>query len=865
MLMGVAAPAHAQSLCLVNNATSAPCVLSTNFDTAQITPSGSISVASGSFRGAVTVQPGINSGFILNTGTLTSFNLFHGIKLDFHAQVGDVENLGLIQSFGGGDAIVVESGARITTFQNYVQGVINSDQAAGVGILGTIDTLINRGSLLGATGIYMGSTGLIGNLINEGSIISSSAYGLWNNGRVLVLNNAGTLSGSSGIYQAQGASMDILINTGTIRGDGHNGAGIYFEPDAVSPVRITELINDGGTIEGTGPGAKGIYMGGQGDSSIGTLLTSGTIRGDQYAIYAHDNLSVIGELGIYGNDTARFHGEVYARSATMRVRQNATYTFRTTDVFTVDAFNNEGTVRFENNPNPYNFFTFTNGFTNNGTVELAAGQTVSIAGTFYQGAAGKLRFSLTNNTDHGRLIVSDVVSLPSNAQFEVNVADPNFAFTTPQLSDVVVVQNPNLLLWDGTGTVADNSALFDFQAVLDGDTIDLRLVAAGGSGGGGGGGGSAGGTVAAVNGASRTGARGVAQAIDRLAALYASNGTTGNAQLDAFIQRSGSLSTQQALAQAAESATLAPSLQGSLMGNLASFGQVIDIRTAGLAQGVSAGDLIADTRLWAKPFGSWGRQKDRDGASGFQSSSTGIVLGADGELARGYRLGAMLGYARSRADANSGLVNGQVDSFTLGLYGAADLGGRRSLSWRAGYSQHDNRSNRSIPLAGSTAMGDFHARGWSFGTALEQSHDMGGFTVTPSVRLDVDSIRNKAYAETGAGGLNLSVDGSRTQRSVLSLHARSDYALSEGSTLSAELGLGHDFSAKQRSITSSFVGGGGVFSTPGIQPASTVMRAGLGYTSQFSSGVEIRARLDLEGRPSGERLASASVTARWSF
>lgn len=862
MLLGVAAPAHAQSLCLVDNATSTPCVLSTNFDTAQITPSGSISVASGAFRGAITVRPGISSGFILNTGTLTSSNLFHGIKLDFNAQVGDVENLGLIQSSGGGDAIVVESGARITTFQNYAPGVINSDQAAGVGILGTVDTLINRGSLLGATGIYMGSTGLIGNLINEGSIISSSVFGLWNNGRVLFLNNAGTLSGSSGIYQAQGASMDILINTGTIRGDGFNGAGIYFEPDAVSPVRITELINDGGTIEGTAPGAKGIYMGGQGDSSIGTLLTSGTIRGDQYAIYAHDNLSVIGELGIYGNDTARFHGEVYARSANMRVRQNATYTFRPADVFTVNAFNNEGTVKFENNPNPYNFFTFTNGFTNNGTVELAAGQTVSIAGTFHQGAAGKLRLNLTNNTDYGRLIVSDVVSLPSNAHFEVNVADPNFAFTTTQLSDVVVVQNPNLLLWDGTGTVADNSALFDFQAVLDGDTVDLRLVAAGGSGGGGG---SAGGTVAAVNGAARTGARGVAQAIDRLAALYASNGTTGNAQLDAFIQRSGSLSTQQALAQAAESATLAPSLQTSLMGNLASFGQAIDVRTAGLAQGVSAGDLIADTRLWAKPFGSWGRQKDRDGASGFQSSSTGIVLGADGELARGYRLGAMLGYARSRADANTGLASGQVDSFTLGLYGSADLGGHRSLSWRAGYSQHDNRSNRSIPLAGSTATGDFQARGWSFGTALEQRHDMGGLTVVPSVRLDVDSIRNKAYVESGAGGLNLSVDGSRTQRSVLSLHTRSDYALSEASTLSAEVGLGHDFSAKQRSITSSFVGGGGVFSTPGIQPARTVIRAGLGYTSQLSSGVEIRARLDLEGRPSGERLASASVTARWAF
>lgn len=881
-------------MCFVNSATSTACDLDTNLDAAQIDVGGSISVGSGSLRAAVTVRPDVYSGFILNLGSLNASNLYNGIKLDFGAQVDDVENLGLIQSLGGGDAIVVETAARITRLQNYAQGAIISDQAAGVGILGTVDELINRGSIEGATGIYMGAgatintldnigsmqgaTGVyvgtgavISSFINQGSIISSSVYGLWNEGRVLFLNNSGLLSGSSGIYQAPGSSMDILINTGTIRGDGSNGAGIYFEPGALSSTFISELINDGGTIEGTGPGAKGIYMGGQGNSSIGTLLNSGTIRGDQYAIYAHDGLSSIGEIGIYGNDTARFHGEVYARSANMRVRPNATYTFRTTDVFNVDAFNNEGTIQFESNPGPYNFYGFTNGFTNHGTVDLAAGQTVTINGNFYQSASGTLRFNLTNNNDYGRLIVSDAMILPSNAQFEVNVADPNFAFTTTQLSDVVAVQSPDLLVWDGTGTVTDNSALFDFQAVKDGDTIDLNLVAAGGGGGGGGGGaggsgsGLSTGAVSSIIGTGNTSARGVATVIDALASQYASGGTTGNADLDTFIQRAGAITTTVALARASESATLVPSLQTSLLDNLSQFGQAINTRTALINQGVSAGNLISDGRLWAKPFGSWGRQKDRDGASGFKSSSTGIVLGGDGELSRGYRLGALLGYGQSQADANNGLSNGRVESATVGLYGAADLGDSMSLSWRAGYSRHDNRTSRSISLMGTTATGDYNASGWSLGTSLERSYAMGSLTLVPSVRLDVDTIRNKAYSESGAGGLSLAVDASRTQRSVLSLHTRADYALSEGETLSAEVGLGHDFSARQRGITSSFVGGGGAFSTTGIAPASTAWQAGVGYASTLESGVEIRARIDLEGRPSGQFQTSASITARWAF
>jgi len=60
---------------------------------------------------------------------------------------------------------------------------------------------------------------------------------------------------------------------------------------------------------------------------------------------------------------------------------------------------------------------------------------------------------------------------------DVNVANPNFAFTVTGMADII---SAGTLTSDGTFAVTDNSALFDFTANKNGNAVDLALAAAGG-------------------------------------------------------------------------------------------------------------------------------------------------------------------------------------------------------------------------------------------------------------------------------------------------------------------------------------------------------------------------------------------------
>ena len=112
-------------------------------------------------------------------------------------------------------------------------------------------------------------------------------------------------------------------------------------------------------------------------------------------------------------------------------------------------------------------------FNNAGTLAVAAAATATITGDYTQTSTGTFRTGVTDDTTYGKLVVTGTATLPTGARIDVNVADPNFAFTATSMADVI---SAGTLASDGTFAVTDNSALFDFTASMNGNAVDLALA-----------------------------------------------------------------------------------------------------------------------------------------------------------------------------------------------------------------------------------------------------------------------------------------------------------------------------------------------------------------------------------------------------
>jgi outer membrane autotransporter protein len=136
---------------------------------------------------------------------------------------------------------------------------------------------------------------------------------------------------------------------------------------------------------------------------------------------------------------------------------------------------------------------------------------------------------------------------------------------------------------------------------------------------------------------------------------------------------------------------------------------------------------------------------------------------------------------------------------------------------------------------------------------------------TPSLRADYAWIRDKSYGETGAGTLNLNVGTNRTEQFIVAADGKFTHALSDRSTLTANLGVGYDLINDQASIASTMAGTPTVaFATKGIDSSPWVLHGGAGMVYRADERTEVTARYDVEGREDFTN-QTASVKVRWAF
>jgi len=819
---------------------------------------------------------GSNGAGIIVTGTNSAIT--GSISNDAGTITGSVN--GIEVSAGGviGSNVENKAGATITGVN---QGIlINNAGSAINGAINNAGTITRTAS--GGNGIgILDSAAVKGGITNSGTISNfNNAIAITQGGSLVGgIANTGTLSGAStGIYLIDNATADAITNTGTIA----NGTyGIYLTQgvnagsvtvgsitntnaisgstsgiELLTSANVTGDINNSGTITG---GTYGIRI--TGGSSVARIVNTGTIKGTT-AVELNGGLgtkinvinsSLLDGAVILGDNILNINGT--SSRITGLVTGTAGSTINVNGTFTTEAdFTNTGTTTFNiantgrlNLNDGVNITTST--LSNEGTLAIVDGNATTITGGYTQATGGVLEVGVSSRSSYGALSVTGAADFTASGAIDLKVS-ANETLSKGVLAGVVKAGS----LTVGTLTVSDDSALWKFNAAVNGNNIDINVLQERT-------------IIDAVTNTGSSASLGVASILDGF--INRSPVPTGD--MATVINALNTLTTESSLANAA--AQLTPSFSGGVALaslNLTSGGaEVISNRITQIS-GLSSGDAASGSYVWVQPFGSRTSQDARGSVYGYKANTTGIAIGGDVGLNNDWRVGGAVSYVRANINDDTIVQNESLDieAYQASVYGSGKWLGNTRLNLQASLGTNSNESQRSITFSSLNreAKGDFNS--WNMqlkGEVMYEPYSLNATTTfTPSVGVDYRYVSVDGFTEKGAGAANLDVDSASEDSLVLSIGGHLTHHISNSAILTANLGVGHDFMADQSSVTSTFTGGGASFQTEGIAPASTVVKAGLGMKIQTASNLEVSAGYNIEARNDFDN-QSLSVKLRWPF
>ena len=699
--------------------------------------------------------------------------------------------------------------------------------------------------------------------------------------------NQGTIDARfEGIYNA--GQITQLTNSGSITVGPSTGAGYYA---IVNYGEIGLLTNMAGGIIGTAASSFGIYT--LGANTTITNEAGGSIGGNRAAVYARNEPMTLNNAGaIVGNvdaelttlnllgTQASITGTVVNSGGSVNVRSGADFTPQNT--FNANAFLIESGATLRVSGTSYALTaqsTDADAFRNAGTLDVAEGLVGNVQGNYTQ--SGTLRIGASSTSSHGSLTVNGHATLTSAASFDVDVNGTNTLAVGQTLGNVLTATT--LSNSASAHNVTDNSYLFDFESVTNGNAVDLAIVAAASSTPGPA---SAGIVAAVLQNSLRSGAP-AAGVLDS----FIRGGTTGN-DFDNVVTRLGQLPDSHSVALAVGQTM--PSLHGNapatLMHLAANTGVVIQqqlqatplaslleryLAVGGRAMGGTGGGTGGGTHptaqgLWVKTLGNRVHQDAVDGASGYKLATDGLMVGTQTHLNETTTLGFGLGYLDSDVGGQDFAAghSSDIKSVQLVGYGQASLDSTGwQMNWQGDFTRSRVEFERSISFMGRIAQANYSGNTWHLGVGVGKAYKLSPqTTVRPMATLDWRRFKAQGYTETGAGALNLQVDGQTAHEAILKVGAQVQQQFTPKAQWLASAALGHDLRNQRNAVTARFTGGGVAFTTEGL-PASrglAELGMGMGMLYKASDNLDVAARVDLRLRK-GLRDQTASVRLNWAF
>ncbi len=235
---------------------------------------------------------------------------------------------------------------------------------------------------------------------------------------------------------------------------------------------------------------------------------------------------------------------------------------------------------------------------------------------------------------------------------------------------------------------------------------------------------------------------------------------------------------------------------------------------------------------WVRFLGMTGEQ-DNDGAlQGYDYDTRGFSLGFDNKLNDNLAIGVGVGVSGSEVDFDNAGQETDVDTRHIGLYSTYSTD-TFYIDTAVFYADNDYDSTRAIPVAGLTAEGN--TDGYEVGLFIGVGYDIVDnetMYFIPTVSLNWAQADIDGFTETGAGGLNLTVNDYDADSLVTSLGFRWGGKMTAGETrFEPELRLAwaHEFGNTDRDVKASFSGTPGTtFTMDGVEPEEDSAMVGLG-------------------------------------
>ena len=715
---------------------------------------------------------------------------------------------------------------------------------------------------------------------SSGLMVGNKSDGLvWVNGAGSFLDGGSLFivgwSGSGSLIVSDGASVSAeIISTGFGAG---NGEGSIYVSGAGASLAATKQLVVGNN---TGlPGYMEITDGGQvfaeeltiGRRSSEAVLTisgvNSSLRSEGQIIVGSQGSSGILNIGASESDEATaagkvsgaiLLGDIEGSSGTLVLNHTDTNYVLASDITTGAAADDanidlvSGTTRFTGDLSAYNGMMNVKG----GTLNIASSDALTLGHDYNQTEDGVLQVGANSNTESGKLVVAGTATFAMDSKIHVNAAEAKGLTVGANLGNIIEAGS---LVSDGF-VVTDNSALFDFEVSVDDANNSVSLRSKQGTDESG----EAVSLLKYVQKQQFTTGLGAASVLNDFV-----NGTATGNGMDEVVSGLGKMATAKDVADAV--AQTLPLMSGSSAKASTSVMQANSNVVSARQSGIASGDgFITDKHAWVKPVGSLAKQDARNGVSGFDASTFGIIGGLDGDLNDTTYIGFALSYMNTNLDGSgtNSTNSADIDAYQAIAYGQHQFGEQfhnLDLSWQAALGFNQTDGTRRITFMDSKAKSKYNSYTSNLSVGLGRTFAMDSDTsITPSVRAAYSYIKDDSYQESGAGALNLDVASNTTDALVISVNGDFSRRIADQAALLASAGVGYDLLNDASSSTASFAGGGAAFTTNGLELSPVVITAGVGVNYALNDATDITVRYDLEGRSDFlSQTASAKVT--WVF
>jgi len=481
----------------------------------------------------------------------------------------------------------------------------------------------------------------------------------------------------------------------------------------------------------------------------------------------------------------------------------------------------------------------------------------AVWGQFLNGASGTLEIGLLtdgNEVTHSQLYTG-TATFEAGSTLAINVlaASTNVELLVGQtLQDVVSTDDPEGLSVEGTLKVIDNSALLNFVAIVDGNTLDLQVVEAS--------------TIvdATTAGGGSGNAKSAAGALQTIK-------DGGGGSLAPVLGALNTLGTDRQIAAAVASFTPGTALSGLNVTQQIAHGirDLVNFRQNAMSgRGLNSGDaMLSDRNAWFKPFGTWGKQKDVDGVDGFKLNTQGFGLGLDGKLDSGKRVGVAFFYTNADVGVNNVSQSANMDVYSALLYGTVPvLDDKTNVQYQVGYASQHTRSARHMALLNETATASYTTSTTSVEVKLIRDYPLNDqWLVQPSVQLSYLGYRSPQFTEAGSSA-NLTVDGFHHDDVIVGAGSAFEYKLDPVSKIVGSAYLGYNTQGDGASVRAAFQGSPAVkFQVEGVNNGRWTHELGLGYERRTSETSHLNFLLTHQGAGTKYRNNAISVTYNLKF